>query len=106
MLDELVQQYRDRTVRDMHINVYRALENVSLDGMVYAGSTGHDTTKECSDGTRTEILREIVDWTHDSDVNAPQIFWLHGQGKIGHRPHHCIVVQEFRWTWIVLLLCA
>ena len=83
MLDELVQQYRDRTVRDMHINVYRASENVNLDEMAYAGGTGHDTTKKCLDGTRTEILREIVSWIQDPDVNAPRIFWLHGQAGKG-----------------------
>ena len=83
MLDELVQQYRDCTVRDMHINVYRVWEDIKLDGMAYAGGTGHDTTKKCLDGTRTEILREIVDWVHDPDVNAPRIFWLHGQAGKG-----------------------
>ena len=83
MLDELVQQYRDCTVRDMHINVYRALEDVNLDEMEYAGGMGHNTTKKCLDGTRTEILREIVDWIHDPDVNAPQIFWLYGQAGKG-----------------------
>ena len=83
MLDELVQQYRDLTVSDVHINVHCALENVDLDGMAYASGTGHDTTKKCLDGTRTEILRDIVDWIHDPDVNAPRIFWLHGQAGKG-----------------------
>ena len=83
MLDELVQQYCDCTVRDMHINVYHALENVDLDGMAYAGGTGHDMTKKCLDGTRTEVLREVVDWIHDPDVNVPRILWLHGQAGKG-----------------------
>ena len=83
MLDELVQQYRDRAVRDIHITPYRAWENIKLDGMAYAGGTGHDTTKKCLDGTRTEILREIVNWIHDPDVNAPRVFWLNGQAGKG-----------------------
>ena len=83
MLDELVQQYRDHTVCDMHINIHRALEDVNLDEMAYAGGTGHDTTKKCLDGTRTEILREIVDWIHNPDVNVPRIFWLYGQAGKG-----------------------
>ena len=83
MLDELVQQYRDRAVRDIHITPYRAWENIKLDGMAYAGGTGHDTTKKCLDETRTEILREIVDWIHDPDVNAPRILWLYGQAGKG-----------------------
>jgi len=82
-LDELMQQYRDRAVRDTHINVYRVLEDLNLDGMAYAGGAGLNTTKKCLEGTRTEVLKEIVDWINDPDVNAPRIFWLHGQAGRG-----------------------
>ncbi|KAL4062785.1 hypothetical protein V8B97DRAFT_2091404 [Scleroderma yunnanense] len=82
-LDELMQQYRDRAVRDTHINVYRVLEDLNLDGMAYAGGAGLNTTKKCLDGTRMEILKEIVDWIYDPDINAPRIFWLHGQAGRG-----------------------
>ena len=82
-LDELMQQYRDRAVRDTHINVCRVLEDLNLDGMAYAGGAGLNTTKTCLEGTRTEILKEIVDWINDPDVNAPRIFWLHGQAGRG-----------------------
>jgi len=78
-----MQQYRDRAVRDTHINVYRVLEDLNLDGMAYASGAGLNTTKKCLDGTRGEILQEIVDWIHDPDVNAPRIFWLHGQAGRG-----------------------
>ena len=78
-----MQRYRDRAVRDMHINVYRVLEDLNLDGMAYASGAGLNTTKKCLDGTRGEILQEIVDWIHDPDVNAPRIFWLHGQAGRG-----------------------
>jgi len=43
----------------MHINVinfYRVLEDLNLDGMVYASRAGLNTTKQCLDGTRGEIL--------------------------------------------------
>ena len=83
VLDELMQQYRDRAVRDIHVNVYRVLEDLNLDGMVYAADVGLKTTKKCLDGTRKEILQEIVDWIHDPDVNAPRIMWLHGQAGKG-----------------------
>ena len=79
----MIQQYRDRTVCDTHINAYRVLEDLNLDGMVYASGAGLNTTKKCLDGTRGEILQEIVDWIHDPDVNAPRIFWLHGQAGRG-----------------------
>ena len=78
-----MQQYRDRAVRDTHINVYRVLEDLNLDGMAYASGAGLNTTKKCLDGTRGEILQGIVDWIHDPDVNAPRIFWLHGQAGRG-----------------------
>ena len=82
-LDALMQQYRDRAVRDTHINVYRVLEDLNLDGMVYASGAGLNTTKKCLDGTRGEILQEIIDWIHDPDINVPRIFWLHGQAGRG-----------------------
>ena len=82
-LDELMQQYRDRAVRDTHINVCRVLEDLNLDGMAYAGGAGLNTTKKCLEGTRAEMLKEIVDWINDADANTPRIFWLHGQAGRG-----------------------
>ncbi|KAL4066459.1 WD40-repeat-containing domain protein [Scleroderma yunnanense] len=82
VLDDLMQQYRGRTVRD-NINVYRILDDLNLDDMSYAGDAGLDPMKKCVDGTRSEILKEIVDWIHDPDINAPRIFWLHGQAGKG-----------------------
>ena len=51
--------------------------------MAYAEGAGLDTTKQCLDGTRVEILKEIVDWINNPDVNVPRIFWLHGQAGRG-----------------------
>jgi len=42
-LDELMQEFRDRAVRDTHIHVHRVLdlmEDLSLDSMAYAGGAG------------------------------------------------------------------
>ena len=78
-----MQQHHNHAVCDMHINIYRDLEDLNLDGMAYASGAGLNTTKKCLDGTRGEILQEIVDWIHDPDVNAPRIFWLHGQAGRG-----------------------
>ncbi|KIM51385.1 hypothetical protein SCLCIDRAFT_33498 [Scleroderma citrinum Foug A] len=85
-LDELMQEFRNRAVRDTYINVLRVLdifEDLSLDGMAYADGVGLDTMKECLDGMKVEILKEIVDWIHDPDVNVPWVFWLHGQAGRG-----------------------
>ena len=78
-----MQQYRERAICDIHVNVYRVLEDLNLDGMAYATDAGLKMTKKCLDGTRKEVLQEIVDWIHDPDVNAPRIFWLHGQAGKG-----------------------
>ena len=78
-----MQQYRDRVVRDTHISVHCVPEELNLDGMTYARGAGLDATKKCLDGTRREILQEIVDWIHDPDINAPRILWLHGQAGKG-----------------------
>jgi len=61
-LDVLMQRYRDRAVFDTHIDVinfYRILEDLNLDGMAYASGAGLNTTKQCLDGTRGEILRRL-----------------------------------------------
>ena len=96
-LDELMQEFRDRAVRDTHINVHRVLdimEDLSLDSMAYAGGAGLNTTKKCLDGTRVDILKEIVDWINDPAVNVPRIFWLHGQAVRGKSAiAHTITLQ-------------
>ncbi|KIN94536.1 hypothetical protein M404DRAFT_168052, partial [Pisolithus tinctorius Marx 270] len=82
-LNDLMQQYRDRTARDTQINVYHILEDLNLEGMAYAAGAGLDTSKICLDGTRTEILRRIIDWITDPRPNAPRIMWLQGQAGRG-----------------------
>ncbi|KAI6094481.1 hypothetical protein EDD16DRAFT_836324 [Pisolithus croceorrhizus] len=74
-----MQQSRDRTVRDTH----RILEELNFEGMAYAGGAGINTAKICLDGTRTEILRDIMNWINDSGSIAPRILWLHGQAGRG-----------------------
>jgi len=79
-----MQQYRNRAARDIHVEVvYHVLEDSNLSGLAYAADVGLKATKKCLDGTRIEILQEIVDWIHDTDVNAPRVFWLHGQAGKG-----------------------
>ena len=72
-----MQQYCDRAVRDIHINVYCILEDLNLDSMMYAADVGHKMMKKCLEGMRKEILKEIVDWIHDPNINALRIMWLH-----------------------------
>lgn len=90
ILNDLMQQYRDRAVRDIHTNMHHVVEQVdlirgdlSLEGMAYAGGAGVIKTKKCLDGTRIETLAEIVGWIQNTDENTPRILWLHGQAGRG-----------------------
>ncbi|KIK24665.1 hypothetical protein PISMIDRAFT_645323 [Pisolithus microcarpus 441] len=78
-----MQQCRDRAARDIRVNTYRILEDLNFEGMAYAGGAGLNTTKKCLDGTRTEILRDIMSWINDPGFDAPRILWLHGQAGRG-----------------------
>ncbi|KIN99929.1 hypothetical protein M404DRAFT_153959, partial [Pisolithus tinctorius Marx 270] len=51
--------------------------------MAYAGGAGLNTTKRCLDGTRTEVLQQIIGWITNRDVDVPRILWLHGQAGRG-----------------------
>ncbi|KAG6329000.1 hypothetical protein ID866_10089 [Astraeus odoratus] len=78
-LDELMQQCRNQELRDIHTTTHRIREDLDLDGMPYVSGVGLNTAKKCLDGTRTEVLNEIVDWINDPSPPAARIFWLHGQ---------------------------
>ncbi|KAG6328385.1 hypothetical protein ID866_10704, partial [Astraeus odoratus] len=82
-LDDLMQQYRDRALHTIDVNVTRLTEELKIDGMSYAVGVGPITTKKCLDGTRTKILGEIIRWIYDEDANAPRILWLYGQAGKG-----------------------
>ncbi|KIK20401.1 hypothetical protein PISMIDRAFT_12997 [Pisolithus microcarpus 441] len=82
-LNGLMQQYRDCVVRDIQINTCRIFEDLNLEGMAYAKGAGVNTTKKCLEGTRKEIIKEIISWITDPDVDAPRILWLHGQAGRG-----------------------
>ena len=59
--------------------VHRVLEHLSLDALTYAKGVGLNKGKKCLDGTRTEILHEVVDWISTPDTTISRIFWLHGR---------------------------
>ena len=51
--------------------------------MEHAEQVGLNEAKKCLDGTRTEILNEIIDWINIKDAAIPRIFWLYGQAGKG-----------------------
>ena len=62
--------------------------------MSYANRAGLNEEKKCLDGTRIEILKEIVDWIDNTDASTPRIFWLYGQaGKGKSAIAHTIALQ-------------
>ena len=50
--------------------------------MPYVRGAGMDTRKTCLEGTRIEILDEIIAWIHNTDDNT-RVFWLHGNAGTG-----------------------
>ena len=93
-LDKLMQALRDQALVDVQYNVQQIREDLSLDFLACAGRVGLNKEKTCLDGTRTEILKEVVDWINNTDGTAPRIFWLHGQaGKGKSAIAHTIALQ-------------
>ena len=82
-LDMLMQEFRDRVLLNVQDGVHRVLEHLSLDALACAGRVGLNKEKKCLDGTRTEILNEVIDWISTTEATAPRIFWLHGQAGRG-----------------------
>ncbi|KAG6330329.1 hypothetical protein ID866_8760 [Astraeus odoratus] len=82
-LDALMTRYRDRAIQSIHINVSRISEDLKIDGMAYAKDVGLITRKKCLDGTRGEILADVIRWINDPDPNVPRMFYLHGQAGKG-----------------------
>ncbi|KIO04620.1 hypothetical protein M404DRAFT_26075 [Pisolithus tinctorius Marx 270] len=117
LLNSLVQQYRDCVFRDVHTNIYHVLEDLnpvrgeldlvrgdlgelSLEGMVYAGGASVNKMRTCLDGTRAEILSEIITWIYNTDENVPRILWLYGQagrGKSAIAHTIALWLKDTRW---------
>ena len=100
-LDTLMQDLRDRalldiqyTVQDAQHSAQQIREDLNLGSLAYASGVGLIKGKKCLDGTRTGVLREVVDWINDTDPTAPRIFWLHGQaGKGKSAIAHTVALQ-------------
>ncbi|KIO00016.1 hypothetical protein M404DRAFT_153539, partial [Pisolithus tinctorius Marx 270] len=78
-----MEQYRRREDRGVRVDAFRALEDLDLAGLARARGAGPNWTKRCLDGTRTEVLMEIIDWIYDTDENVPRILWLRGRAGKG-----------------------
>jgi len=93
-LNQLMQDLRDLTLLDVQVGVQQIREDFSLESLVCAGQVGLIKGKKCLDGTRTEILTEILDWMNSTDPATPPILWLHGQAGRGKSAiAHTIALQ-------------
>ncbi|KIL65683.1 hypothetical protein M378DRAFT_10566 [Amanita muscaria Koide BX008] len=70
-------------VKDTLEELKRLGDNQSLNGIAYAEREGLNDTKACLDGTREEILGEVIDWFNNPDTNTPRILWLSGRAGTG-----------------------
>ena len=110
-LGMLMENLRDRVLLYDHSNIHdgqqsmqQTREDPSLDSLPYASKVGLIKGKKCLDGTRINILEEIVDWINDTDPDTPRIFWLQGQaGKGKSAIAHMIALQA--WNLGVLGSC-
>ena len=78
-----MQEFRDRPVPNVQYGAKHIYEGIASDFLERAEGVGLNEAKKCLDGTRTEILNEIVDWINNKDAATPRIFWLHGQAGKG-----------------------
>ena len=94
-LEQLIQELRDRPIPDIRYGVKQIFEDLSSTCLVCAERAGLNEAKKCLDGTRIEILNEIVDWINNTDAATPRIFWLYGQaGKGKSAIAHTIALQS------------
>ena len=93
-LGKLVQELRDRPIPDIQYGIKQIYEDRSSNCLTCADRVGLNEAKKCLDGTRVEVLNEIVDWINDADAATPRVFWLYGQaGKGKSAIAHTIALQ-------------
>ncbi|KIM53042.1 hypothetical protein SCLCIDRAFT_1223218 [Scleroderma citrinum Foug A] len=82
-LDKLMQELRDRPIPDIQYGIKQIYQDLSSTCLVCEDRAGLNEAKKCLDGTRIEILNELVDWINNTDAATPRIFWLYGQAGKG-----------------------
>jgi len=78
-----MQELRDRPVPDIQYGIKQIYEDLSSNCLTCADRVGLSETKKCLDGTRIEVLNEIVDWINNTDATTQRIFWFYGQAGKG-----------------------
>ncbi|KAG2747110.1 WD40 repeat-like protein [Suillus brevipes Sb2] len=83
VLDNLMQQFRDKLVLTNTETVHRIAEDQDINGMEYVHGAGRNTAKNCLPGTREDILSDIKCWIRSTGEDVPRILWLSGTAGKG-----------------------
>ncbi|KAG2156452.1 uncharacterized protein EDB93DRAFT_1247160 [Suillus bovinus] len=83
VLDNLIQQFRDKMALTNTETVHRIAEDQDINGMEYVRGAGRNTAKNCLPGTREDILSDIKCWIRSTGEDEPRILWLSGTAGKG-----------------------
>ena len=93
-LEKLMQELQDQPIPGIPYGIKQIYKDHSLSCLACADRVGLNKAKQCLDGTRIEILNEIVNWINNTDTTTPRSFWLYGQaGKGKSAIAHTIALQ-------------
>ncbi|KAF9512012.1 hypothetical protein BS47DRAFT_1114305 [Hydnum rufescens UP504] len=70
---------------DVHFHDDRTSLLMALPRALYAGhdSVREDAPSSCLEGTRVDVLKEILTWSESANGETPPIYWLNGLAGIG-----------------------
>ena len=101
-----MREFRDLPVPNIQYGAKHIYEDIASDLLEYAEGVGLNEAKKCLDGTRTEILNEIVNWINNRDTTTPPIFWLYGQaGKGKSAIAHTIALHAQNVSMLASCFC-
>ncbi|KAG2737766.1 hypothetical protein P692DRAFT_20646110, partial [Suillus brevipes Sb2] len=83
VLDNLMQQFRDKMAITAVETIHRIAEDQDLNGMVCVLGAGRNTAKNCLPGTREDILSEIKCWIRSTGEDVQRVLWLSGTAGKG-----------------------
>ncbi|KAG2738391.1 WD40 repeat-like protein, partial [Suillus brevipes Sb2] len=83
VLDNLMQQFRDKMALTNTETVHRIAEDQDINGMEFVRGAGRNTAKNCLPGTREDILSDIKCWIRSTGEDEPRILWLSGTAGKG-----------------------
>ncbi|KAI6103255.1 hypothetical protein EDD16DRAFT_307449 [Pisolithus croceorrhizus] len=88
----------DSKAGETEIKSHLEFGDINLEGLACADGAGLNDILTCLDGTRTEVLTEIINWIHDTNESVPRILWLNGQDGAGKSTIAHTVVRWFTDT--------